>query len=349
LGNSVTMPQSGGAGSLVLVTGATGTVGPQVIAALLDAGYRVRTLSLDAPRPGWLPDGVEVHTGDVTDRSAVQTAFQGVDSVIHMAALLHIVEPPPSLREVYQRINVGGTAMVVEEAVRQGVRRVVLFSTIAVYGNAQQQVLTEDVAPYPDTWYAQTKLTAERILLDAAGSDGQPVGVALRVGAVYGSRMKGNYRRLVLSLARGRFMPVGAGANRRTLVYVKDAARAAVLAMHHPAAAGRVYNVSDGQFHTLREIVEAICAALGRTPPRFSLPVGLVRLGAGVFEDTARLVGRKSPVGRASIDKYTEDVAVSSQRIQTELGFMPQFDLTRGWQETVNEMRQAGDLGKPHA
>jgi nucleoside-diphosphate-sugar epimerase len=316
---------------------------------LIECGYRVRTLSRDAPRPGWLPDGVDVHTGDVTDRSAVQSALQGVDSVIHMAALLHIVEPPPGLREAYRRINVGGTALVVEEAVRQGTRRIVLSSTIAVYGDAHKQVLTEDVVPNPDTLYAQTKLAAEKIVLEAAGPDGQPLGVALRLSAVYGPRMKGNYRRLVLSLANGRFMPIGDGANRRTLVFDRDVARAAVLALHHPAAAGRAYNVTDGRFHTMREIIQTICNALGRTPPRFSLPVGLARLGAGVLEDAARMAGRQAPVGRASIDKYTEDVAVSGQRIETELGFVPQFDLACGWQETVNEIRQAGELVRPHA
>jgi UDP-glucose 4-epimerase len=239
--------------------------------------------------------------------------------------------------------------MVVEEAVRQGVRRVLLFSTIAIYGDAHQRILTEDAVPHPDTFYAQTKLAAEKIVLEAADSDARPLGVVLRLSAVYGSRIKGNYRRLVESLADGRFVPIGDGHNRRALVYDRDVACAAVLAMRHPAAAGRVYNVSDGQFHTMREIIEAICVALGRTPPRFALPVGPARLGAGVLEDAARMAGRRSPVGRGTIDKYTEDVAVSSQRIQTELGFVPQFDLKRGWQETVDELRRAGDLAATHA
>ena len=88
-----------------------------------------------------------------------------------------------------------------------------------------------------------------------------------------------------------------------------------------------VYNVSDGHSHTLKEIINAICQALGRNPPRFSVPVGPARFLAGLMEDTFRLVGQKSPIGRDTIDKYTEDVAVSSQRIQTELGFKPQHDV----------------------
>ena len=117
-----------------------------------------------------------------------------------------------------------------------------------------------------------------------------------------------------------------------------------MLAVQRPSAAGKVYNVSDGQFHTLKEIINAICQALGRNPPRFSVPVGPARFMAGLMEDTLRLVGRKSPIGRDTIDKYTEDIAVDSQLIQRELGFKPQYDLRSGWRETVQEMRKTSLL-----
>ena len=67
-----------------------------------------------------------------------------------------------------------------------------------------------------------------------------------------------------------------------------------------------------------KEIIAAICQTLGRNPPRFSVPVGPARFMAGLMEDTLRLVGRKSPIARYTIDKYAEDIAVSSQRFQTE-------------------------------
>ena len=333
----------------VLVTGATGALGPRVVETLHGAGYAVRTFSLDAPDSGLLPASIETRLGDIIDETAVRAAMIDVDVVVHLAALLHIVNPAPELRSRYERVNVDGTRIVVEAARAASVKRLVFFSTIAVYGDGGGRFLDEDTPAQPDTFYAETKLAAEKIVLAARRADGEPLGTVLRPAAVYGSRIKGNYRLLLQSLADGRFIPIGDGRNRRTLVYEKDVARAAVLAMHHPVAVGRVYNVSDGQFHTLREIIEAICEALGRPPPHLSLPVGPVRFGAGVLEDAARLAGRKAPISRARVDKYTEDVAVSSQRIQTELGFVPQFDLARGWQETVREMRQAGDLVNPDA
>ena len=266
-------------------------------------------------------------------------AMQGVDAVVHMVALLHIVNPPPEMREKYERVNVGGTATVIEAAIKAGVRRVVLFSTIAVYGHLDGCMLNEMSPTHPDTFYAQTKLAAERIVLNSRGADGQSLGTVLRLGAVYGSRIKGNYERLTHALARHRFIPIGSGLNRRTLVYDKDVGRAAALAVSHPAAAGQVFNVTDGEFYTLSEIIESICSALGRKPPRLSLPVGPARTLIGLIEKGSHAIGLKPPVTQALIDKYSEDIAVDGSLIQKELGFVPQYDLKTGWEETIREMQ----------
>ena len=254
---------------------------------------------------------------------------KGGQVVIHLAALLHIVNPTPDLRQKYERINIGGTATVVEAAIKAGVKRIVLFSTIAVYGPSDGCVRNEMSPTHPDTFYAQTKLAAEQIVVNARGADGQPLGTVLRLGAVYGSRIKGNYERLTHALARHRFIPIGSGLNRRTLVYDKDVGRAAVLAVSHPAAAGRVFNVTDGTFHTLNEIIESICFVLGRKPPRLSLPVGPIRTLIRLIEKGCNAIGLKPPVTRETVD---------SSLIQKELGFVPQYDLKTGWEETVGEM-----------
>ena len=328
----------------MLITGATGAIGPRVVYALHQAGCQIRAISVDTPAAGMFPQSVEVLIGDVTDQLAVRSAMQGMDAVIHLAALLHIVNPPPEMREKYERVNVGGTAVVVEAAIKAVVRRVVLFSTIAVYGASESHVLNEMSPTNPDTFYAETKLAAEQIVLNARGADGQPLGTVLRLGAVYGSGIKGNYERLTRALACHRFIPIGNGLNRRTLIYDKDVGRATVLAVSHPAAAGRVFNVTDGKFHTLNEILESICSALGRKPPRLSLPSTIIRSVAGVFEEGYRIFGLRSPITPAMVDKYTEDIAVSGSLIQKNLGFVPKFDLQRGWHETIIEMRRMGHL-----
>jgi nucleoside-diphosphate-sugar epimerase len=327
----------------VLVTGATGAVGPRVIEALREAGYRLRTLSLDPPTTTW-PNDIETRIGDISNAAAVQSAMQGVDAVVHLASLLHIINPSPQLKNVYSNVNVGGTRNVMNAAVQADVSRVIYFSTIAVYGDTGGCVLNEEARPNPKTFYEKTKLDAEAIVLSTESKHGQRIGTVLRLGAVYGSRIKGNYRQLLKALAKHKFIPIGEGHNRRTLVYDKDVANATVLALTHPAAGGKIFNVSDGEFHTIHNIISAMCSALGRKTPTFSLPYRPVRFIAGVLEDLFQAAKRRAPITRAAIDKFTEDTAVDSGRIRTELGFRSRYKLEEGWKETVQEMRRKGEL-----
>jgi len=323
---------------IVLVTGATGAVGPQVVASLLQAGYGVRTLSADPPREDMFPSGVESQIGDITNRADVQSAVDGVDAVVHLAALLHIFNPPPSLRRRYEQVNVDGTASVVTASAEANVQRIVFFSSIAVYGDSKGRILTEETKPLPVTFYGQTKCQAERIVLEAKRMDGQPLGTVLRFGAIYGSRIKGNYLRLVEALAEHRFIPIGCGSNRRSLIHDKDVGSAATLAVSHPGAAGRIFNVTDGEFHTLHEIIACICRVLGRKPPRISVPLGPAKALIGLFEKGCTALHYTPPITRETLEKYTEDIAVDASLIQKELGFRPRYGLEAGWEETIREM-----------
>ena len=321
---------------ICLVTGATGAIGLAVVAEL-SAGHDIRILSRRPPAHGIFEHAPSAFIGDVSDAKAVRRAAQGAHVIVHLAALLHIADPPSQLRPEYERINVGGTAAVLEAAKAEGVGRVIFLSTIAVYGQTDGRLLDETSPARPDTFYGETKLAAERLALDARRPDGRPLATVLRSAAVYGSRMKGNYQRLVHALARRRFVPVGRGGNRRTLVFEDDLASAVALAAAHPDAAGRVYNVTDGHTPTMREIIAAICVALGRRAPRWQVPIAPVRAAAtlgGIFS------GRLPRM----LDRYLEDVAVKGARIEDELGFRPRVGLSQGWIRTIADMRHDGLL-----
>jgi len=313
-----------------LITGATGAIGPSVVAAL-HRTHEIRTLSRSLPAEGTFREPVTAFTGDVADDTLLRVAAQGVDLIVHLAALLHVVNPEPGMRAEYERVNVGGTAAVIRAALSEGVRRVVFLSTIAVYGRAGE-VLNEESIPSPETFYGQTKLAAERIALQAQRADGVPLSVVLRSAAVYGPRVKGNYRSLVGAIRRRRFVPIGPGDNRRTLVFEADLATAIALAATHPAAAGRIYNVTDGQFHRMREILTAIASGLGRRPPTWHAPIMPVVM-------MAKLAGVVAPAIPKAVEKYLEEVCVEGFRIKEELGFCPQYDLQRGWAATIEQMR----------
>ena len=326
---------------VALVTGATGAVGPSVVRACQAAGYSVRTLSIDTPDRDALPPGVDARIGDVCDSQTVRSAVAGVELVVHLAALLHQFENLAALGPQYERVNVGGTENVVRAAVAESVRRLVFLSTIAVYGPSSGQMIDENTPPRPDTAYGRTKLAAEQAVLSAT-SGGQPIGTVLRAAAAYGSRVKGNYRRLAVAIARRRHVPLGPGLNRRTVVHDRDLANAVVLAAGHPAAAGAIFNMSDGHVHTLANIINAIYRAVGRRPPRLYVPLTAARAATSVCESACRVVGIRPPITRTLLEKYTEDIAVDATLIQRALGFAPSVDLEAGWQETMVALRDAG-------
>jgi UDP-glucose 4-epimerase len=89
----------------------------------------------------------------------------------------------------------------------------------------------------------------------------------------------------------------------------------------------------------LNEIIKAMCKALGRKPPGFALPVGPTRSLIRLIQKGSHAIGITPPVTKAIIDKYTEDIAIDGSLIQQELGFVPQYDLKTGLEETIREMR----------
>ena len=117
-----------------MITGATGVVGPGLVEELLRRGIRVRILSRRPVPRDLFSIPVDVIAGDVADPDAVARAADGADVVYHLAARLHTPDPDRSLRAEYERVNVEGTRAVMKAALAAGVRRVVLFSTVSVYG-----------------------------------------------------------------------------------------------------------------------------------------------------------------------------------------------------------------------
>lgn len=321
----------------MLVTGATGAVGPAVVDLLLAEGCRVRVLTRSrAPLP-WPGDRVESLRGDVTDADAARRAAEGVDWVFHLAALLHVAPPAKLLPAEFDRVNVEGTRVVAGAAAEAGAERLVLFSTIAVYGPTGADAVDEETPPRPDTPYGASKVRAEQAMAGVAVRTGLAC-ATLRLAAVYGPRVKGNYARLANAIESGWFLPVGAGENLRTLVHEADVAHAALLVARSLRAAGRTYNVSDGSIHRLRDVIGAICHALGRPYPRLSLPEGVARAGARAADLALLAFGRPGRFG-PTLAKYTESVAVRADRITRELGFRPERDLESGWRDALRPGR----------
>ena len=317
------------------ITGATGQVGQALVRRCLERFERVHVVTRgEAPVLAAQPR-ISVFRGEIDDAAAVAAAVTGCDVVFHAAARVHARGVGPVDPEAW-RVNRDGTAELLRQAGRAGVSRFVYFSTISVYGPTPPDQVFDETSPARGTGaYAESKQAAERLVLDAA--DGPMSTVVLRLASVFGPGVKGNYRRLVDSLASGYYVPIGDGKNRRTLVHEEDVAEAAILAAEHPAATG-IYNVTGAGISTVNEIVEAICDALGRRPPRIRVPL-LPVTAAAAAADLAMRVAGKRPFARDTVAKLTEDVAVSGERLQRELGYRPRIDLRRGWETVIARQR----------
>ena len=320
----------------ILVTGATGAAGPALVNQLLKKGYHVRIFSRHCRNYKKFPGEVERCPGDILDPEAVFRAMKDIDAVFHLAARLHDIKGR-SPEKVYRKTNVEGTRLLVNTARSIGVRRFVFFSTINVYGTSDPHTcFDENASACPGDAYSRSKIKAEKIVLDAGQWDPDTFSVVvLRVAAVYGKGMKGNYNILTRYLKKGGPLLLGSGENRRTLIFDKDLAQAALLALEHPGASGQIYNITDGYVHTFNEIVHAMCSAMGINRRFIRIPEPVIQ---GILRCFRHENFRFNPLERwlSAMKKQMESLAVSGEKIQTELNFAAQYDLNRGWHDVLS-------------
>ncbi len=249
-------------GKRVVVTGGAGFLGSHVVERL--AGGNDVVVFDDLERGGLrnltgLRDRVRVVKGSILNPRALGKACRDADVVLHLAALVSVVE---SVREPvrYARTNVLGTLHVMLAAREAGARRVVLASSAAVYGTAEGS-LREDRRPEPASPYAATKLACER-LAHALLGEGPTDAVVLRPFNVYGPRQSASstYAAVVARFcdAAVRGAPVtvfGDGSQTRDFVYAGDVAEAFDRAATARAASGRVLNVGTGRETSIAELL----------------------------------------------------------------------------------------------
>jgi UDP-glucose 4-epimerase len=254
----------------ILVTGAAGFLGSAVANRLAADGHTVRGLDdLTAGDPARLSPRVLFTRGDVNDRPKMWTLLQDVESVYHLAARVSVPESILYPRE-YNAVNVGGTVSVMEAMRDAGVRRVVLVSSGAVYGEHGRQPLSESQAPNPRSPYAVSKLAAE-YYVRTIGSLWGLESVALRVFNAYGpgQPLPAAHAPVIPRFLRqaqqgGSLVVHGDGSQTRDYIYLDDVVDALVAAASAQNLDRLVINVGSGQETSVRELARLVGAATGR-------------------------------------------------------------------------------------
>jgi len=308
-----------------LVTGATGFVGGRLAAALSARGDRVRALTRRASGLEALERlGAEVVRGDLDDPASLVRAAEGVSVVFHAAGRVSDWGP----REAFLRANAEGTRNVVAACRQAGVSRLVHVGSLTVLGLPRDGRLvseeTPTAAPARGDFYTESKLLAERHVVEAHGKDGLST-IVVRPGAIWGPGDPNVIPRVVRLLRRGAMPLVGGGRNLLGLTHVTNLVHGLVLAAESGAAAGRLYHVTDGEEVTAREALDAIADALGVRRPRLSLPFGLVLGAAALVEAAFRALGRTDPppVTRYGVRFVSCHARYDAGRARRELGYEP--------------------------
>jgi dTDP-L-rhamnose 4-epimerase len=299
-------------GERILITGGAGFIGRHVARNLVRRGYRVRVLDSlleqvhGAPRA--FPqareffEDVELTRGDVRDEDALGKALRGVDGVIHLAAEVGVGQSMYAI-ERYVSCNDMGAAALFQRLIDDPVRRVVVASSMSVYGeglyrdadghvvedasrhgasgvswdpvDSRGRPLTPEATP---EWkrpnlssvYAITKFVQERLTLSLTAAYGME-GVALRLFNVYGpGQALSNPYTGVLAIFASRLAndrpPVifEDGQQRRDFVHVEDVAEAFALALEHPKAPGEVFNIGSGRAYPVAEVAKMMATAMNR-------------------------------------------------------------------------------------
>ena len=302
-----------------LITGVAGFIGSSLAHALVEQKHEV--CGLDNLSTGSMENLAEIlplisfRVGDVRDLHAVRAACEGVDYVLHQAALASVplsVEDPLATHET----NVNGTLNVLLAAREAGVKRIVYAASSSVYGNQPALAKHEDLSPQPLSPYAVQKLTGE-YYVQAFARTYDMKAVCLRYFNIYGPRQSATspYSGVIAQFIR-RMMKFeiptihGDGSASRDFTFIADVVQANLLACtaSEEYANGRVFNVGTGCSHTLNDLYTTL---------------------AGVFR--CKCDARYGPPREGDIQHSLADI----ERARKELGYRPRSSFRTGLESTV--------------
>lgn len=314
----------------ILVTGADGFIGSHLTEMLLCEGYKVKALSQynSFNNWGWLEDfkhaNLQVVTGDVRDAHFCKEITKDVDTIFHLAALIAIpfsyVAP-----DSYVDTNIRGTLNICQAAKENKVNRVVVTSTSEVYGTALYVPIDEKHPKQPQSPYSASKIGADAMALSFYNSFNLPVIVA-RPFNTYGPRQSARaiIPTIITQIANGaKEIKLGDLTPTRDFNYVKDICRGFIALSQCEAAIGQEVNISSNYEISMRDTLTLI-AQIMKSDVQF-------------IEDSQRLRPKNSEVFRLWGD---------NSKIKTLTGFVPQYDIKKGLEETIKWFLEPTNLVK---
>lgn len=315
----------------LFVTGGTGFTGAALVSRLLKEGHRVRVLD---KQPGLAlseleAEGAEITLGSICDRDAVAAGVAGSEVVMHLAAAFRETGAPDAL---YRQVNVEGTRVVADEAMKQGVRKLVYCSTQGVHGHIEDPPGDESSPIAPEDYYQQTKYDGEMALRELA--DGRLEYTILRPTAIYGPGDPERFLMIFRRVRNGRFLMFGDGRTFYHPVYIDNLVDSFLLAMEPGAGAGEAYIIADDDYLSIEDLVGRVGRALDVDVSIPHLPLLPLIVAGHLCEKLCKPFGINPPIFPRRVDWFRQVRAFKIDKARRELGYRPRVGIDEGLRRT---------------
>jgi nucleoside-diphosphate-sugar epimerase len=334
------------------VTGASGLVGFDFVRSLIVdhgasavAAVRASTNTAALSEIAAKYNGrLQIVQAPLDDECSLAQAMAGCDAVVHSAATIDPNGNGKNLRSV----NVDGTRHVLNASVRAGVEHFLHISSLSVItGEADKYNVTEaEPLRHCREAYANSKIDAELIVMEEKDR-GRIAVTALRPGFIYGPREQAWMPRLMQALRNRRALVVGGGSKETNVIYVKNLSRAIMLALLNKVAYGQVYNLTDGQVITKKQLFDTIADELGLPRARIHVSVGFAKF---ICELSSLAAPWAPPFVEPLLSRYSRPafrLAAVNQgfdisKAERELGYVDRIPFQIGMAETLAAWRERG-------
>src|SRR5690606_18837620 len=286
----------------LLFTGASGFLG-QNVKPLLDKIYTVKTMGL-----------TEADNFNTDLSKEIPKLTENFDIVFHAAGKAHTVPNSAAEEKVFFDVNFQGTVNLCK-ALEQGVlpKAFIFVSTVAVYGVEFGDNISEDHPLQGETPYALSKIQAEQYLTEWCAKNDVKLGI-IRPSLIAGPNAPGNLGAMVNGIKTGKYLSIGGGTARKSVLMVQDIAKLIPLLVEK----GGIYNVCDDVQPSFRELETIIAKQLYKNQPK-AIPYFIAKAMALVGD----LLGAKAPINSLKLKKITESLTFSNNKAKTELGWQP--------------------------
>lgn len=313
----------------VTFIGGSGFVGTRLIELLKeDSTNYSKIKNIDLLQSHFHPEVTEI--GDVRDQACMDEKLQDTDCVILLAAQHRDDVHPTSL---YYETNVGGMEKTLKAMEKNGVKRIVFYSSVAVYGLNKKNPNEEHPAD-PFNHYGKSKWQAEVVLQEWYKTHPDWNINIIRPTVIFGERNRGNVYNLLKQIASGKFLMVGNGNNKKSMAYVGNIVAFTKFLMENKTTGYNVYNYIDKPDFNMNELVRHVSKVLNKHIPTTHFPYWLGMLGGYGFDLLAKITGKKLTVSSVRVKKFCATTEFDATKVK-ETGFKAPYTLGEGLARTL--------------